>query len=121
MSGLGSKVTRTRSILPALIWLQFATGHGGASAVCRSNHLPQGTGVRAALDAACANAGFKPRVVLEASALPMVARLGGMGLGVAIMPASTPRSGDFGVRGLEIRRPQVRSRLELAWDPAAAP
>ena len=82
--------------------------------------LPQGTGVRAALDAACANAGFKPRVVLEASALPMVARLGGMGLGVAIVPASTPRSGDFGVRALEIRRPQVRSRLELAWNPAAA-
>jgi DNA-binding transcriptional LysR family regulator len=50
----------------------------------------------------------------------MVARLGGMGLGVAIVPASTPRSGDLGVRVLQIRRPQVRSRLELAWNPAAA-
>jgi DNA-binding transcriptional LysR family regulator len=29
--------------------------------------LPKGTGVRAALDAACAAAGFEPRVVFEAS------------------------------------------------------
>jgi DNA-binding transcriptional LysR family regulator len=82
--------------------------------------LPQGTGVRAALDAACASAGFRPRIVLEASALPMVARLAGMGLGVAILPASTPQSDDLGLRVLEIRRPQIRSRLELAWNPAAA-
>src|SRR5207249_636813 len=37
--------------------------------------LPRGTGVRAALDAACAAAGFTPRIVFEASALPMVVEL----------------------------------------------
>jgi DNA-binding transcriptional LysR family regulator len=82
--------------------------------------LPRGTGVRAAFDAACATAGFEPRIVLEASALPMVARLAAMGLGVAILPASTPASLDLPLRVLPIQRPDIRSRLELAWNPAAA-
>src|SRR5580704_7899526 len=34
--------------------------------------LPKGTGVRTAFDAACIDAGFKPRIVLDASALPTV-------------------------------------------------
>src|ERR1019366_1553137 len=50
--------------------------------------LPRGTGVRAALDAPCAQAGFAPRIVFEASAPPMVAQLATPGLGVAIIPAS---------------------------------
>jgi DNA-binding transcriptional LysR family regulator len=80
--------------------------------------LPRGTGVRTALDAACAAAGFMPRIVLEASALPMVAQLAGLGLGVAIMPASAAPAG--ALRALEISGPQVRSRLELAWNPSPA-
>ncbi len=79
--------------------------------------LPRGTGVRAALDAACADAGFTPRIVLEASALPMVAQLAGRGLGVAILPASTPSSAALHVLRVT---PQVCSRLELAWNPSAA-
>jgi DNA-binding transcriptional LysR family regulator len=79
--------------------------------------LPPGTGVRAALDAACASAGFRPRIVLEASALPMVAHLAGLGLGVAILPASAA-AGPLHV--LPISDPQVRSRLELAWNPVTA-
>jgi DNA-binding transcriptional LysR family regulator len=80
--------------------------------------LPRGTGVRAAMDAACADAGFTPRIVLEASALPMVAQLAGRGLGVAILPASAAPDG--ALRVLPIGEPQLRSRLELAWNPAAA-
>jgi DNA-binding transcriptional LysR family regulator len=80
--------------------------------------LPRGTGVRAAFDAACAEAGFTPRIVLEASALPMVVHLAGLGLGVAIIPESVPSSGDVAVA--QIASPQVRSRLELAWNPATA-
>jgi DNA-binding transcriptional LysR family regulator len=82
--------------------------------------LPRGTGVRGAFDAACATAGFEPRIALEASALPMVARLAGMGLGVAILPASIPQSQNLPLHVLPIRRPPIRSRLELAWNPAAA-
>jgi len=79
--------------------------------------LPRGTGVRAALDTACADAGFTPRIVLEASALPMVAQLAGRGLGVAILPASAAPSAALHVLTMT---PQVSSRLELAWNPSAA-
>jgi len=76
--------------------------------------LPRGTGVRAALDAACAEAGFAPRIVFEASALPMVVELAAMGLGLAVVPASIPN----GPRILPFTGPPIRSRLELAWHPA---
>src|SRR5215831_5369805 len=76
--------------------------------------LPRGTGVRAALDAACAAAGFAPRIVFEASALPMVVELAARGLGLAVVPASIPN----GPRILPITDPPIRSRLELAWLPA---
>jgi DNA-binding transcriptional LysR family regulator len=81
--------------------------------------LPSGTGVRAALDAACAAAGFTPRIVFEASALPMVIELAGRGLGLAVVPASIPNGPGI----LRITDPQLRSRLELAWRcaPAANP
>ena len=58
--------------------------------------------------------------MLEASALPMVARLAGVGLGVAVLPASTPPSLNLPLRVLPIERPRLRSRLELAWNPAAS-
>jgi DNA-binding transcriptional LysR family regulator len=76
--------------------------------------LPRGTGVRTALDAACAQAGFTPRIAFEASALPMVAHLAAQGLGLAIVPASTAGT----AQTLRITSPQVRSRLELAWTSA---
>jgi DNA-binding transcriptional LysR family regulator len=82
--------------------------------------LPRGTGVRGALDAACADAGFEPRIALEASALPMVARLAGMGFGVAVLPASAPPSLNLPLHVLPIERPRLRSRLELAWNPAGS-
>lgn len=76
--------------------------------------LPDGTGVRAALDAACAAAGFAPVIAFEASALPMVARLAERGLGIAITPASTTGPG---LRTLPITNPPLSSRLEFAWNP----
>ena len=78
--------------------------------------LPRGTGVRAALDAACAAAGFTPRIVFEASALPMVVELAGRGLGLAVVPASIPNGSGI----LRLTDPQLRSRLELAWPSAPA-
>jgi DNA-binding transcriptional LysR family regulator len=85
--------------------------------------LPRGTGVRMALDAACAEAGFTPRIVLEASALSMVAQLAAQGLGLAVVPASTanaatPLAAPTAPRILRITSPQLRSRLELAWNSA---
>jgi DNA-binding transcriptional LysR family regulator len=79
--------------------------------------LPRGTGVRAALDAGCAAAEVEPRVVLEASALPMVARLAATGLGVAVLPTSAAPPDTLHALQLS---PQLSSRLELAWNPPAA-
>jgi DNA-binding transcriptional LysR family regulator len=93
--------------------------------------LPRGTGVRMALDAACAEAGFTPRIVLVASALSMVAQLAAQGLGLAVVPASTANAANAAnavtmnavPRMLRIANPQLRSRLELAWNcaPSANP
>jgi len=80
--------------------------------------LPRGTGVRAALDAACAQAGFNPRIVFEASALSMVADLATRGLGVAILPASAAATSATAATVLPITGPSIRSRLELAWNSA---
>jgi DNA-binding transcriptional LysR family regulator len=83
--------------------------------------LPRGTGVRTALDDACAQAGFTPRIVFEASALPMVVQLATRGLGAAVIPASAASATAAVV--VRITSPQVRSRLELAWNstPPANP
>jgi DNA-binding transcriptional LysR family regulator len=66
------------------------------------------------LAGACAAAGFTPRIVFEASALPMVVELAGRGLGLAVVPASIPNGPGI----LRIADPQLRSRLELAWHSA---
>jgi DNA-binding transcriptional LysR family regulator len=86
--------------------------------------LPRGTGVRTALDAACAEAGFTPRIVFEASALPMVVHMAARGLGLAVVPASTAnapltvQTRTLQTRILQIISPRMRSRLELAWNSA---
>jgi DNA-binding transcriptional LysR family regulator len=84
--------------------------------------LPRGTGVRAALDAACAAAGFEPRIVFEASALPMVVQLAAWGLGLAVVPESVTSMPGAPVI-VPVTNPAVRSRLELAWrqEPSANP
>jgi len=82
--------------------------------------LPRCTGVRAALDAACAAAGFEPRIVFEASALPMVVTMAAQGLGLAVVPesaAAMPRTDSAPVI-VPVTGPRIRSRLELAWPEA---
>lgn len=86
--------------------------------------LPRGTGARAALDTACAEAGFTPQIVFEASALPMVVQMAARGLGLAVVPASTANAPQTPqAQTLRIASPQIRSRLELVWNsvPSANP
>lgn len=78
--------------------------------------LPRGTGVRTAFDAACSKRGITPRIVFEATALPMVAQLAAQGLGLAILPTSVAESLASSLRSLRFR-PEIRSRLELVWHP----
>lgn len=80
--------------------------------------LPRGTGVRAALERACAQAGFRPRVVFEAAVPDVLARLAARGLGVAVLPSGEEEGGSRSgvpLRTLTIIRPQIRARIALAW------
>uniref|UniRef100_A0AAU2JJB9 LysR family transcriptional regulator n=1 Tax=Streptomyces sp. NBC_00049 TaxID=2903617 RepID=A0AAU2JJB9_9ACTN len=78
--------------------------------------LPRGTGVRAALERGCAQAGFRPRVTFEAAAPHVLTRLAARGLGIAVLPAgedgSTPHAR---LRTLRIVRPGIRTGIALAW------
>ncbi|MET7758092.1 LysR family transcriptional regulator [Streptomyces sp. NPDC005389] len=81
--------------------------------------LPRGTGVRAALERGCAQAGFRPRVTFEAAAPDVPARLAARGLGVAVLPAGEDGASLAGrLRTLRIVEPEMRGRLALAWQAA---
>ena len=76
--------------------------------------LPRGTGLRSALDRACAAQGLRPRIAFEASNPEMLVQLAGRGLGVALLPASVAHAAVRTLHPLSLS-PRVRSRLELAW------
>lgn len=76
--------------------------------------LPPGSGVRAALDNACAAGGVTARVALEASAPDVVAGLAERGLGVAVLSETMASARSSGLHAVVIDGP-LRSRLELAW------
>ncbi|WP_318212147.1 MULTISPECIES: LysR family transcriptional regulator [unclassified Streptomyces] len=83
--------------------------------------LPRGTGVRAALERGCAQAGFRPRITFEAAAPHVLARLAARGLGTAVLPAGENEDPlDGQLRTLRIVEPEMRARLALAW-PATGP
>ncbi|GAA2829511.1 LysR family transcriptional regulator substrate-binding protein [Kitasatospora aburaviensis] len=78
--------------------------------------LPRGTGVRAALERGCVQAGFRPRVSFEAAASQVLVQLAARGLGVAVLPDGDDESTVTGrLRTLRIVRPEMRARIALAW------
>ena len=77
--------------------------------------LPRGTGLRVLLDDACAAAGFRPRIALEAGDPTVLARLAARGLGVAIVPASLAAARAGELHAIPITRPELRGALALAW------
>ena len=77
--------------------------------------LPPGSGLRAALDDACAAAGVRPRVAFEAGDPLMLARLAAQGLGVAVLPGSAAAAGPAELRTVAITRPRLRGRVVLMW------
>ncbi|GAU70579.1 LysR family transcriptional regulator [Streptomyces sp. NBRC 110611] len=78
--------------------------------------LPRGTGVRAALERGCAQAGFRPRVAFEAAAPHVLSQLAARGLGIAVLPAGEDESPlDGQLRTLRIGPPEMRARIALAW------
>ncbi|MGW5018054.1 LysR family transcriptional regulator [Streptomyces sp. NHF165] len=78
--------------------------------------LPHGTGIRGALERACAAAGFRPRVAFEAAAPPLLARLAARGLGVAVLPdVPAETAGALGLRTVPLDAPRLRGRISLTW------
>jgi len=77
--------------------------------------LPHGSGLRAALEAGCAQAGFRPRVAFEAGDPRMLAQLAARGLGVAILPASVAAARTAELHAIALTRPALRGSLALAW------
>ncbi|GAA3042346.1 LysR substrate-binding domain-containing protein [Actinokineospora globicatena] len=77
--------------------------------------LPTGTGLRAALEGACAAAGFAPRVGFEASAPDVVVSLAAHGMGVAIVPAAVAEAHRGEIAVVRLTHPVPVGRVVLAW------
>lgn len=77
--------------------------------------LPPGTGLRSHIDAACAAAGFQPRIAFEAGDPRLLARLASQGLGAAILPQPAAGTGAPRLRILALTKPRIQGRIALAW------
>ena len=77
--------------------------------------LPRGTGIRAVLDAACADAGLTPRIAFEAGEPPVLAQLAAQNLGVAVLPESATRDLPDDLHAMPIVQPRLTGRIALAW------
>ncbi|MBQ0825454.1 LysR family transcriptional regulator [Streptomyces tagetis] len=82
--------------------------------------LPPGTGIRAALEQACAARGLTPSVALQASAPGAVLQLAGRGLGVAVLSASMVVPGE-GLRSVPITDADVPAVLALVATRTPSP
>lgn len=81
--------------------------------------MPTGTGLRAALDQACAHAELAPTVAFEASAPSAIAALAARGLGVAVLSESMAAA--HGLRALTVHDVDVMTGLALVWRTPASP
>jgi DNA-binding transcriptional LysR family regulator len=81
--------------------------------------LPVGTGIRAVLDQACAIAGVRPTVALQATAPGAVLDLAARGLGVGILSASMT-AGVEGLQSVPIEDVEAPAMLALVWRAESA-
>jgi DNA-binding transcriptional LysR family regulator len=77
--------------------------------------MPQGTGIRAVLDQACAAQGIQPDIALQASAPGAVADLAIRGLGIAILSESMAATHETQLKTLIIDDIQTPAILALIW------
>jgi DNA-binding transcriptional LysR family regulator len=118
-AGLASQTIATEPLVAAV-----PTDHprAGTAAVSLSDlrdeplvTLTPGTGLRTVLESACAEAGFDPRIPIEANELGVLADLVAHGLGVALLPTTTARQAGSRVAVLRLRRPRLERRTDLVW------
>jgi DNA-binding transcriptional LysR family regulator len=82
--------------------------------------LPAGTGIRSVLDQACAAAGLRGEIALEATAPGAVADLAARGLGVGVLSASMAAAHPE-VRAVPIDGVRIEAILALVWRPKGSP
>ncbi|MEW1912476.1 LysR family transcriptional regulator [Kitasatospora sp. NPDC085895] len=83
--------------------------------------MPRGTGIRTVLDGACAAAGVRPAIALEAGAADAVADLAARGLGVAVLSVSMAAAHADRLTALAIEDATEPALLALVWRPAHGP
>jgi DNA-binding transcriptional LysR family regulator len=83
--------------------------------------LPPGTGIRAVFDEACAVAGIRASVALQASAPGAVVDLARRGLGIAVLSESMVTPHDERLRALLIDDATAPAILALVWPLATSP
>jgi DNA-binding transcriptional LysR family regulator len=96
------------------VTLAEVTGHPIVS-------LPEGTGVRAVFDQACAAQGRRPDIALQATAPGAVADLAGRGLGVAILSATMAAGFSSQLTAVAIEDIATPALLALVWAPGESP
>ena len=90
---------------------------GAHAVVC----MPEGTGIRTAFDRACAAAGVRPYVALQATAPATIADLALRGLGVAILSESMVDGYRERLSALLIDDAEVPALLTLIWTATTSP
>ena len=83
--------------------------------------LPEGTGIRAVFDQACAAKGIQPDIVLQASAPAAVTDLALRGFGVAILSESMAANHDGPVHVVAVNDIDARAVLALIWTTTTGP
>ena len=83
--------------------------------------MPQGTGIRAVFDHACATNGIRPNIALQASAAAAVKDLAIRGLGIAILSESMVANHDERLQALVLDDVKTSALLALIWRPTTSP
>ncbi|WP_319449075.1 MULTISPECIES: LysR family transcriptional regulator [unclassified Mycobacterium] len=83
--------------------------------------MPVGTGIRAALDIACATAGFTPDISIEASAADAVADFVERGLGIGVLSASMTSAYRDRLPAVRLTGTPLPALLAVVWTPSQSP
>jgi len=83
--------------------------------------MPPGTGLRGVLDQACAAAGLRPVIAVQASAGEAIIQLAQRGLGIGILSESMTGTGRDRLTAMVIDDIRIPAVLAVIWSPVASP
>ena len=83
--------------------------------------MPPGTGLRGVLDQACAAAGLRPVIAVQASAGEAIIQLAQRGLGIGILSESMTGTGRDRLTPMVIDDIRIPAVLAVIWSPVASP